>query len=202
MTDATPHQRRNRTMLLLIAALFFGGMLLAGALRFSGWRPAGMKNHGELLQTPADLRAMHPRLADGSQYAWQPEARRWRIIVAPPIDCAKACDKLARDIDLVWQLMGKNAAQMQVLWLCPTAGCAPPQPLRDSPALQLLRPDAELRAALPAVDGRAEEQEASVDDAPVPLYVIDPNGFVILRYPPGSDPGGLRADLAKLLKLM
>jgi hypothetical protein len=36
----------------------------------------------------------------------------------------------------------------------------------------------------------------------VPVYVIDPNGFVILRYPPGFDPSGLRADLAKLLKLM
>jgi hypothetical protein len=31
---------------------------------------------------------------------------------------------------------------------------------------------------------------------------MDPNGFVILRYPPGSDPGGLRSDLAKLLRLM
>ena len=34
------------------------------------------------------------------------------------------------------------------------------------------------------------------------MYVIDPNGFVILRYPPGFDPAGLRADLARLLKLM
>ena len=36
----------------------------------------------------------------------------------------------------------------------------------------------------------------------VPVYVIDPNGFVILRYPPGADLGGLRTDLARLLKLM
>ena len=35
----------------------------------------------------------------------------------------------------------------------------------------------------------------------VPVYVIDPNGFVILRYAAGSDPGDLRSDLAKLLKL-
>jgi hypothetical protein len=32
--------------------------------------------------------------------------------------------------------------------------------------------------------------------------VIDPNGFVVLRYAPGFDPVGLRADVAKLLKLL
>ncbi|MCW0416325.1 hypothetical protein NB689_002079 [Xanthomonas sacchari] len=40
------------------------------------------------------------------------------------------------------------------------------------------------------------------DAAGVPVYVIDPNGFVVLRYAPGFDPAGLRADLAKLLKLL
>ena len=35
----------------------------------------------------------------------------------------------------------------------------------------------------------------------VPAYVVDPYGFVILRYPPGFDPSGLRADVARLVKL-
>ena len=39
------------------------------------------------------------------------------------------------------------------------------------------------------------------DPAGIPVYVIDPNGFVVLRYAPGFDTAGLRADLAKLLKL-
>ena len=49
--------RKNRRMLLGLLLLFFGGMLVAGLLRFSGWRPEGMKNRGELLQTYGDLRA-------------------------------------------------------------------------------------------------------------------------------------------------
>ena len=49
----------------------------------------------------------------------------------------------------------------------------------------------ELRAALPRAD----------DPAGIPLYVIDPNGFVILRYPPQADPAGIRTDVARLLKL-
>lgn len=233
MTDAPiPHTRRNRTALLVIAAIFFGGMLVAGALRFSGWRPAVNRNRGELLQPPADLRAMTPRLADGSVYAWNPKARTWRIAVAPPADCTGECDKLAHDIDIVTRLMGQNADKVDVLWLCAREGCTPPAPLRDDPTVRVLSPDADLREALQVVDRRAamqfpaKESAARQDmtrqdgagqatsalgtaqlDTPeptpvVPVYVIDPNGFLILRYPPGSDPGGLRSDLAKLLKLM
>jgi hypothetical protein len=65
------------------------------------------------------------------------------------------------------------------------------------PALRVLQSSAELRAGLPRVD-----EITSIGRRGVPVYVIDPNGFVILRYPPGFDPAGLRADLARLLKLM
>jgi hypothetical protein len=61
--------------------------------------------------------------------------------------------------------------------------------------LKLLAPDSRLRAGLPRVD----ETAATVRG--VPAYVVDPYGFVILRYPPGFDPAGLRADVAKLLKV-
>ena len=57
--------------------------------------------------------------------------------------------------------------------------------------LSLHRDQPDLRAALPAVD----------DPAGTPVYVIDPNGFVIMRYAPGFDMAGLRKDLATLLKL-
>jgi hypothetical protein len=198
MTDTdNPHPRRNRMLLLVIFAIFFGSMLLAGVLRFSGWRPAGMKNNGELLQPPVDLRTRIPKLADGGDYRWNPAARTWRIVLAPPAGCTDACTTLAQDIDIVWKLMGRNADQVDVLWLCAEPGCSAPAPLRDDPALRLLRPDPALRAALPRVDAASAGGVQGM-----PVYVIDPNGFVILRYAPGADPAGLRADLAKLLKLI
>lgn len=186
-------RKRNRTMLIALFVMFFGSMLIAGLLRFSGWQPEGMKNHGELLQPPADLRDATPRTTDGSDYLWQPEARLWRIAVAPPADCGDECERLARDIDKVWQLFGKDADRVHVLWLCPGAGaCTPPAGAPPPAAMRVLQAGPDLRATLPGVD----------DPRGVPVYVIDPNGFVILRYPPGFDLGGLRTDLARLLKLM
>ena len=58
-------RRRGRWMLVGLFALFFGTVFGAGILRFSGWQPAGHKNHGQLLQPPADARDLAPALVDG-----------------------------------------------------------------------------------------------------------------------------------------
>ncbi|MEO6169684.1 MAG: hypothetical protein ABIO84_01910 [Lysobacter sp.] len=179
-------------MLVAIAVLFFGSMLVAGALRFSGWQPEGRKNHGELLQPPTDLRELVPQLAVGGAYAWNPGERTWRIALAPPANCGEECKRLAHDIDTVWRLFGKDADRVHVLWICDAPGCLPPADAQVPRTLRQVVDAAQWTSRLPGL----------IDPAGVPVYVIDPNGFVVLRYAPGFDAGGLRADLAKLLKLI
>jgi hypothetical protein len=198
-------RKRNRGLLLLIFAMFLGSMLVAGALRFSGWQPAGMKNKGALLQPPLDLRTHAPKLASsGSAYAWNPEARTWRVLAVPPAGCAQACVDAARDLDIIWRAAGRNADHLDVLWLCAEAGCAVPAPLRDDRSLRVLAPDAAMRAALAGAGAGPTADAAGAVPAAggVPMYIVDPNGFVILRYAPGADLRGMREDLVKLLKLV
>ena len=184
----TPAQvRRGRLTLVLIAVLFFGSALVAGLLRFSGWQPAGSKVHGEMLQPAVDARALVPKLADGSDYLWNPGERTWRILVAPPEDCGQPCVKLSEDLDKVWRTFGHNADHVEILWVG-----TPPAGATVGEGLRVLQASPELLAVLPRVH----------DAAGVPIYVIDPNGFVIVRYAPGTDPGGVRTDVAKLLKLI
>lgn len=178
---------RGRLVLIGLFVLFFGSALGAGMLRFSGWMPAGLKNHGELLQPPLDLRQRAPGLAGGGRYDWNPEARTWRILaVAPASTCGDGCAQTLEQLDKVWRLFGHKADHVEVLWLG-----APPPGAERLRVLRLLQEDALLRASLPGAD----------DPAGIPLYVIDPNGFVVLRYRPGADPGGLRTDVARLLRL-
>ena len=54
-----------------------------------------------------------------------------------------------------------------------------------------LRVDGGLRAGLARPDDAAGDA----------VWLVDPNGFVVLRYAPGFDPGDLRTDLARLLKI-
>lgn len=192
MTDSMPspdaecQRRRNRAMLIAILVVFFGSFVLAGVLRYSGWRPAGTGNKGEMLQPPGDLRGVAPRLQDGAAYAWQPEARIWRIAVVAPPGCGQRCETSLEQLHLVWQLFGRKADRVHVLWI----GDAPARTgMRE---LRVVPPTPELLAQLP----RAGEHGTSL-----PAFVIDPNGFVVLRYAAGADPGDLRADLARLLRL-
>ena len=164
-------------------------MLVAGVLRFSGWRPEGSKNRGEMLQPYGDLRGYVPTLARGDAYRWNDEPRIWRI-AAIPRDCdgarADPCTRLLADLDKVWRLMGKDADRVHILW----AG-AVPRGLVLPGEVRVLRADDGLRAGLVRWD------DAGGDAA----WLVDPNGFVVLRYAPGFDPGDLRTDLARLLKI-
>jgi hypothetical protein len=191
--DPAAIRRRNRGMLVALFLLFFGGMLVAGLLRFSGWRPEGSKNKGELLQPYGDLREYAPTLADGGAYRWKDEARIWRI-VAMPRDCEAAraadCARLVADLDKVWRLMNKDADRVHVLW----AGAVPRGATMPA-EVRVVRPDAGLRAGLV---GSGVATDAAAGDA---AWLVDPNGFVVLRYAPGFDPGDLRTDLARLLKI-
>lgn len=184
-------RRNNRFALLALLALFVVPILAAAWLSRTGERATPTSQHGELLQPRPDLRALSPTLVDGSRYDWAPTTRKWRIAVAPPAGCGDACDKLARQLDKVWRLFGRKADRVHILWLCPTGACVPPDALPEA-SLRVVGHDPALRTKLP----RAHPPTG------VPVYVIDPYGYVILRYPPGFDPAGLRADLAKLLKLM
>lgn len=188
MNTATSPQARGsgRRTLMLLFAVFFGAMALAAVLRFTGWQPTGHRNAGQLLKPPVDLRQQAPALANGQPYPWNPEARTWRLLVAPAGACDAQCVTLSQGLGKVWQLFGHNADNVEILWLG-----TPPASIASLPALRPLAPSPALRAALPGVD----------DPAGLPVYVIDPNGFVIMRHAPGSDLGGLRKDMATLLKL-
>ena len=177
---------RGRLALLLLFGLFLGSAVIALVLRSTGWQPTANRQHGQLYSPALDARALPPQHQDGSAYAWQPEQRVWRVVVPVAAQCDQACVDLSHNLHKVWQLLGHTADNVQFLWLG-----AMPDSLAGSAVHVAMGPSSELRSALPGLP----------DAAGIPVYVIDPNGFVVLRYAPGFDPAGLRSDLAKLLKL-
>lgn len=177
---------RNKRTLTIVAIAFLGTFFLAGILRFSGWRPEGLKAKGELLQPAVDVHLIQPKLADGTVYPWNPVERKWRILVLPSKNCADKCSQLAKDLDTLWRILGKDSLRVDMLWWAAVPEGAP----TTSPA-RALQPDPALLAKLP-----------QANDATGPVtYILDPNGFVVLRYKPGTDPGDIRTDLSRLLKL-
>jgi hypothetical protein len=178
-------QTRSRLILLLLVLLFAAPVTVAIVMHASGWEPSRTRNHGELLRPALDIRDVALRRADGSVYPWEPGERRWRIAVYPPADCAQACVELIAGLDKVWQLQGRRADRLDVLWF----GAVPPGavPFRR---FVPMREDATLLARLP---------HNATDGAPS-AYLIDPSGYLALRYAPGFDVAHVREDVARLLK--
>lgn len=180
-------QTRSRLILLLLVVFFAAPITVAIVLHGVGWEPDRTRNHGELLQPPIDLHALKLRRADGSAYDWEPQARRWRVLVMPSAECTGACVELVAGLDKVWQLQGRRADRLDVLWFGPLPAGA--MPFRR---LVPMQPDPGLQSRLP--------RSASGPNAAPPVYLIDPRGFLALRYAPGFDVAGLREDVARLLK--
>ncbi|MEZ5463958.1 MAG: hypothetical protein R3F22_01770 [Lysobacteraceae bacterium] len=175
---------RSRRQLYLIALAFAAPLLIAMLLRGLGWQPIASRNHGELVQPPFDISAIPMNLQDGGAYQWEPLEARFHLLVRQDGDCDADCAQLADMLHRVWAAQGRQAERVDVLWL----GDAPPEPTRFRHWIGL-QPSAELEAAL---------AEHGVADAR--LLMVDPNGFVMMRYEDGFDPSGLRLDIKRLVK--
>lgn len=178
-------QTQSRIVLIAIAVIFLGSFGAASLLRFSGWQPSGRTNYGELLAAPIDAVALVPLRSDGEAYRWRAQPHTWRIVVFAPPGCAAPCVALAAALDKVWRTQGRHADRLHVLWFGDLPQAAPR--FRN---LFVMRDSAELRERV--------AQAGTLDGLPV--HLIDPNGFVVLRYPSGFDAAGLRRDLGRLIK--
>lgn len=189
MTPDTPidpaRRRRNRIMLVLLALIFLLPVGGASLLHMSGYRPENTRNHGELLSPPVALADLSLRRADGNAFAFAPQERRWQIAVVPTSDCGTRCTDLIAGLDKVWRLQGRRADRLQVLWFGPAPGDA--LPFRTFVPMQ---PNPDLNARLPGL---------ATSGAPS-MYLIDPSGFLVMRYAPDFDLALVRADVTHLLK--
>lgn len=180
-----PDRNRGRRTLLLLLAVFAGPIAIAWILNAGGLIP-GAKTVGERLEPIVDLRESPPHLADGTRYDWAPAERMRRLLVVAPAACGANCASVPEQLEKLRLIFGRDAEHLEILWMGPYPADAPPLP-----AVRRLADDPALRARLPRAD----------DPAGAPIYVVDPYGFVILRYRPGTDISEMRKDLSKLLKM-
>lgn len=172
---------RSRRMLLLLTGLFMLPLAFAFLAYYSGWRPAGNTNHGELLQPIRQLPALSQSLEGKWALAWVGDG-------ACGTDCQTAL-VFARQTRL-----SLAADTARVNWvLLATDRCCNREYL-DAAHKGIVAIDASaqrdaLLAVLPAKDLAQS------------LFVIDPLGNIVLRYDVRQNPRGLLEDMKKLLKL-
>lgn len=190
---------RARLVLVLLAALFLSGTVIAFLLLESGWRPARTKNHGELVQPARPLSDVELTALDGPRLRLSELKGKWTLVYFGPADCLKPCTDNLYKMRQVTAAQGKEAHRVQRLvvvtdpkaldWLRYTMKDYPGMRVATGPVAAVRRLAAEF--AVPA--GNPLDNLHRV-------YVVDPLGNLMMSYPADADPRDMHKDLRLLLK--
>ena len=171
---------------LIVALLFFGPLLAAMLLYGPGnYRPANSTAHGTLLNPTPQV----PSVA-GTDRGGQPLGEdwlqgRWSILYFETKDCDADCRSALDRVTNVWRLLAKERSRVRRILLSNGPGLDRPEYL-----VVPLATDDPLREFFVAHGGDQE-----------PLFIIDPLGNVVMRYPADAEPKGILEDMKRLLKL-
>jgi hypothetical protein len=188
MSDAAPPARRpSRASLWLIIALTTAPVA-ASYLIYYFWPPRHTVNYGELIE-PRPLPDPKLTLADGAPFQLSQLRGRWVLVSVDGGRCDAQCERKLLYMRQLRLTQGKNIDRIERLWLI-SDGATPvtAKALADE-GTRLVRASSELLGAFPA--------QASASDH---LYLVDPLGNLMMRFPRDPDPRLMIKDLSRLLK--
>ena len=188
MSDA-PDPKKTRRILLLLGTISLAPFV-ASFLLYYLWKPQTFTNYGELLEvTPLADVAVADR--DGKDFRFDELRGKWMFLMVDSGICDEYCVSklyLMRQIRLT---QGKYRDRIERLWLIPDN-------VRPAPAVELQYPgtrqlmvdaDAVLRL-LPALRSARDR-----------IYLVDPFGNLMMRFPRDADPQRMKEDVTKLVKV-
>jgi hypothetical protein len=171
--------RRGRAKLWLLGAVFALPLALAALAYWLDWAPGTTVNYGELVTPPRPLAGPPFEALRG----------RWVLVSFDAAACDAYCERKLYFMRQVRRAQGKDQDRVERLWVLTDAA----------------QPRAELLAAIegtrieraPALAARFPAAAAHADH----LYVVDPLGNLMMRFPRDPDPSRMLKDLQRLLRL-
>lgn len=173
---------RGRRQLLLLVAVFFGPLLIAIAMYYGGIGVGerASVNYGEFVEPAVTL---EPKLHYDSGVR-----SRWTLLVKYSGVCDEACNRALIDVRQVRLATGREIDRIERALISDTPPARNAALAEAHPNLKLFDTDSAFAQALA---GLADRQ----------VYIIDPIGNVVLRYPLTPERKAMLGDLKKLLKL-
>jgi cytochrome oxidase Cu insertion factor (SCO1/SenC/PrrC family) len=184
---------RQQYTLIGIFALFLGPVILDMLKRSSWWQyqPAGLKNHGQLVQPPIQLSLNTSEALD----------RRWVILYMLEKTCDRVCIERVTSLRQIHKAAGRNREHLSVVLL----GQDLPDPAQRA-ALEAIYPqfiwatDSQHVAldSLAIINTKLNPDSAQANT--IHTYILDPMLNVILAYGADTEPNDIHKDLKRLLK--
>lgn len=188
----------NRRTLVLLLAVFALPAVVAVLMYLSGWKPSSSGNHGELIQPARFIEDRVLQSLDGKQVKLSELHGNWTMVYFDTASCADECMKrlyLMRQIHIA---QGKNQDRVQRIFILTDAKAEDTlqAKLVEYAGMRVWKGDKTVIDKLAGDFGATQKSDAGPRD----VYMLDPQGNLMMRYGAETDPAGMRKDLARLLK--
>lgn len=192
MEQDNKQQSKGRWKLFAVIAVSVAP-LIASYLAYYVIKPQGRTNYGMLLDPRSyPMPALGSATLDGKPISLEAYKGKWIMLQVNDADCNDACRKKLYDMRQLRLAQGKDMDRVERVWLVTDDKPLETHLIREYDGTQMIRAKPDLvRAWLPA------EPNTSVADH---IYMIDPLGNLMMRFPKDADPNKIKKDLSRLLK--
>lgn len=192
-----PSLWRQRLILLFVIACFVLPLVTAWWLLADNWRPSGSAQHGELLNPAQPLPSLRFTPLNGRPWNEAALSNHWLMVyVGGVTNCDAHCRTALYDMRQVRLALGKEIVRVNTVLLLDGM---PGADFREWLAAE----HAEMLAGVANTEIRNAFLQAfpETDQVGSWIYLVDPLGNLLMRYPTTVDPGGMLKDLKRLLHL-
>ena len=188
-----PKQRKRGRWMLWLVLLVCASPMIASYFTYYVIKPEKRNNYGTLIDQRAHpIPAMATTTLDGKPAALEQFKGKWIMLMAAPGACDEACHKQLFAMRQLRTMQGKEMERIERVWLNTDREPLDTMVIREYDGTHMLRADAQAIASwLPADPG------TSVSDH---IYMIDPLGHLMMRFPKDPEPRKVHKDIYKLLK--
>lgn len=179
----------NKMVIWLLVAS--GLVPILGATVVYYFVPAGTpQTYGELQRPVPALKMGSLTDVSGKPVDIQHFMGKWRLIMVAPAACAKPCPFTAHAIRNIRIAQSREIDRVERVWLVSDRAPLVSLPERDQAGLSIVRAEGS-----PLV-----QQLQKLGPTAGAIYVSDPLGNLVFRYPASADPRKIIKELAKLLR--
>lgn len=182
-----PRRGGRWTLALIIAVCVMP--FVASYLVYYLWPPQSRMNYGTLID-PRPFPAAPLARLNGSRFSLAELKGRWVMLQVDASGCAEPCRRKLYQMRQVRLTQGIEMGRIERVWLVRDDGPVEPALLREYDGTHVARASSATIAALPAAREAADH-----------IYLIDPLGNLMLRFPKDADPSRMKKDLERLLKV-
>lgn len=183
---------RHQRLKLLVVLLVCASPVILSYLFYYVLPPSGRTNYGTLILPQRPVPALRLVDAVGTPYRFATHLGQWVVLQVDAGACEKACADKLYALRQQRTMTGKERERIDRVWLVTDAVRPSAELMRDYEGTVVLRADvAELASLMPVEPGRRIEDY---------LWVIDPQGFLMMRFPADGEPSKIRKDISRLLK--